>query len=54
MSIFIFKQGTLGLNEMCLQYMDNEAWISWDKQGYASKYFCATVKPSPGKYPDIK
>ena len=34
-----FKQGTLGLNEMYLQFMDNVAWISEGKQGNASKYF---------------
>ena len=32
-----FKQGTLGLNEMYLQFMDKVGWISWEKQGNASK-----------------
>ena len=39
-----FKQGTLGLIEMYLQFMDNVAWISCEKQGNALKYFCATVE----------
>ena len=39
-----FKQGTLRLNEMYLQFMDNVAWISWGKQGNTSKYFCATAE----------
>ena len=29
---------------MYLQFMDNIAWISWEKQGNASKYFCATAE----------
>ena len=43
------KQGTLGLNEMHLQFMDNVAWISWEKQleGNALKYFCATAEVLP-------
>ena len=44
-----FKQGTMGLNEMYLQFIDNVALISWEKQSNASKYFWATVgMPSPG------
>ena len=39
-----FKQGTLGLNEIYLQFLDNVACISWGKLGNASKYFCATVE----------
>ena len=39
-----FKQGTLELNEMHLQILDNVACISWGKQGNASKYICATVE----------
>ena len=39
-----FKQGTLGLNEMYVQFLDNVACISWEQQGNASKYFCATVE----------
>ena len=29
---------------MYLHFMDKVAWISWGKQGNASKYFCATVE----------
>ena len=28
---------------MYLQSMDKVVWISWEKQGNASKYYCATV-----------
>ena len=37
-----FKQGTLGLNEIYLQFLDNIAGISWEKQGNASKKIYAT------------
>ena len=30
-----FKQETLDLNQMYLQFLDNVAWISWEKQGNA-------------------
>ena len=40
----LFEQGTLGLNEMYLQFLDNVACISWEKQGNASKKFCTTVE----------
>ena len=39
-----FKQGTLGLNEMFLQFLVNVACIPREKQGNASKYVCATVE----------
>ena len=54
-----FKQGSLGLNEMYLQFLDKVAWISWEKQGNASKYFFAIeeilrIVALPGKYQNIK
>ena len=29
---------------MHLQFLANVGWISWKKQGNASKYFCATIE----------
>ena len=44
---------------MYLKFMEKVEWRSWEKQGKASKYFCATVdilqnSTLPGKYQNVK
>ena len=51
-----FKQGTLRLNEMYLQFLDNVACISWEKQGniFAPQSRSYGIVALFGKYQNVK
>ena len=51
-----FKQGTLGLNEMYLQILDNIACISREKQGniFAPQLRSYGIVALPDKYQNVK